>query len=439
MNHPSPRPDVVVVGGGIGGLGAALALSRKGLSVRVLERASEFGEVGAGLQIAPNCTRILNEYGLLDEAKQLGVLPESMVMKDAVDASELTRLDLRDVERKYGFPYMVIHRSDLHGILLRACRRAGVDLVTDQAVVGYENTADGARALCADGHVEEAEVVIAADGLHSLTRRLLVDDEPVSSAYVAYRGAVPIEKVQQNDVSETDVVVYIGPKCHFVQYPLRGGEMFNQVAVFESDKALAGEEDWGPPDELDAAFAKTCEQVQQGLPLLWRDRWWRMFDRDPIANWVHGRIALLGDAAHPPLQYMAQGAIMAIEDGWVLAEHVGAQQTTRTATGSGVDWDAALAAYNAVRPPHCARVITTARSWGALWHLDGIARRQRNVLLRERDTYDYTYTDWIFGPTALTLEQEPEPYPTRSLDSVEIPQTPSLNGASADVGITTVA
>jgi 3-hydroxybenzoate 6-monooxygenase len=293
--------------------------------------------------------------------------------------------------------------------------------------------------LCEDGHVEEAEVVIAADGLHSAARRLLVDDEPVNSAYVAYRGAVPIDKVRENDVSETDVVVYVGPRCHFVQYPLRGGEMFNQVAVFQSPKALAGEDDWGTPDELEAAFANTCHQVQLGMPLMWRDRWWRMFDRDPIDNWVHGRIALLGDAAHPPLQYMAQGAIMAIEDGWVLAEHIGAQRPTRTDTGSGVDWDAALAAYNAVRPPHCARVITTARTWGALWHLDGIPRRQRNTLLRDRDITDYAYTDWIFGPTALTPDEEPDLYPTRSLDEVETEEPAIRNGTAAGVGVATFA
>jgi 3-hydroxybenzoate 6-monooxygenase len=423
MSDTSARPDVVIVGGGIGGLAAAFALVRKGLSVRVLERADEFGEVGAGLQLAPNCTRILDDYGLLDEAKSNGVLPESMVMRDALDSSELTRLDLRDVERTYGFPYMVMHRSDLHGILLRACERSGVELVTGRSAVGYDRTEHGACVHFEDGRVEEAEVVIAADGLHSVARKLLVDDEPVSSAYVAYRGAVPIEQVREHDISETDVVVYIGPKCHFVQYPLRGGEMFNQVAVFESPKAVAGEEDWGTPDELDAAFAKTCEQVQQGMPLMWRERWWRMFDRDPIMSWVHGRIALLGDAAHPPLQYMAQGAIMAIEDGWVLAEHVGAQQPVRTASGSGVDWDAALAAYDAVRPEHCRRVVTTARSWGELWHLDGLAREQRNAILRGRDTHDYAYTDWVFGPTALTPDQEPELYPTQSLDSVDVSVT----------------
>src|SRR5690606_4094436 len=231
---PAGRPDVLVVGGGIGGLGAAFALSRQGLRVRVLERAPAFGEVGAGLQIAPNCTRILDEYGLLDEARTLGVVPDGMVMRDALDSSELTRLDLRDLERRYGFPYMVIHRSDLHGIFLRACERAGVELLTDRTVVDYEQTEDGALVRLADGSTEEAPLVIAADGLNSVARTKLIGDDVVSSSYVAYRAAVPIEQVRDNGVAENDVTVYIGPRCHFVQYALRGGEMFNQVAVFES-------------------------------------------------------------------------------------------------------------------------------------------------------------------------------------------------------------
>ncbi|WP_433213542.1 FAD-dependent oxidoreductase [Microtetraspora malaysiensis] len=417
---PSTRADVIVIGGGIGGLSAALALTRRGLRVRVYEQAPAFGEVGAGLQLAPNCTRILDHYGLLKEATALGVLPETMVMKDAVDAGELTRLDLRDVERRYGHPYLVIHRSDLHGTLLRACDRAGVELLTDAHCTRYENIDGAARVRFADGGVDEAEVVIAADGLHSVARELLVGDEPVNSAYVAYRGAVPFEKVAGNDIHEKDVVVYVGPRCHFVQYPLRGGEAFNQVAVFESPKALAGEGDWGTPDELDAAFAGTCDQVQKGLPLMWRDRWWRMYDRDPITTWVTGRIALLGDAAHPPLQYMAQGAIMAIEDGWVLGEHVAAQRAQRTEDGSGVDWDRVLAAYEAVRPEHCRRVVTTARAWGELWHLEGVRRLQRNALLRGRDVHDYAFVDWIFGPTALTPEDEPEMFRPIPLDAAPL-------------------
>ncbi|WP_344457316.1 FAD-dependent oxidoreductase [Actinocorallia aurantiaca] len=404
--------DVLIVGGGIGGLSAAYALAREGLRVRVLERAREFGEVGAGLQIAPNCTRILHDYGLLDEAENLGVLPKTMVMRDALDGSELTRLDLVDLEREYGFPYMVIHRSDLHGIFLRACRRAGVDLITDARVVGYENTPSGAEVLLEDGRTDEARIVIAADGLRSVARRLLTDDQPVSSPYVAYRAAVPIEQVGRNiDLSE--VSVHIGPHCHFVHYGLRGGRMLNQVAVFRSPRALAGEKNWGTPDELDNAFATTCPDVQAGIPLMWRDRWWRMFDRDPIMTWVHGNITLLGDAAHPPLQYMAQGAIMAIEDGWVLARHVAAHR----AENGSIDWQAAFAAYEAVRPEHCRRVLTTTRAWGELWHLDGTARLQRNALLRARDTYDYSFTDWIYGPTALTPEEEPPMFTPIPLDS----------------------
>jgi len=423
----SGAPGAIVIGGGIGGLSCAVGLSRKGVRVRLFEKSAEFGEVGAGLQLAPNCTRILSDYGLLEEAIGLGVVPAYIRMLDALEGGELTRLDLGDVEKRYGFPYLVMHRSDLHGLLLREARRLGVELITSAGCAGYEDVRSGARVRFADGSTDQAEVVIAADGLHSVARRLLAGDEPVNSAYVAYRGAVPFEAVAENEIFERDVVVYIGPRCHFVQYPLRGGEMFNQVAVFESPKARAGAGDWGTPDELDAAFAGKCSPIQKGLPLMWRDRWWRMFDREPVMTWVKGRIALLGDAAHPPLQYLAQGAIMAIEDGWVLAEHAGRQTARRTGhspgtDSPGIDWDAALAAYEAVRPEHCRRVVETARDWGGLWHLDGEKREQRNAILRARDTYDYSFVDWIFGPTALTPDQEPEPYQAIPLDPAEVPR-----------------
>lgn len=419
MSDNESPPDAIIIGGGIGGLSCAVGLSRKGVRVRLYEKSAEFGEVGAGLQLAPNCTRILHAYGLLEEAIRLGVIPGHMRMLDAIDGGELTSLDLGDAEKRYGFPYMVMHRSDLHGLLLREARRLGVELITSADCVGYVSIPNGARVTFAGGGTDRAEVVIAADGLRSVARRLLVDDEPVNSAYVAYRGTVPFEAVAENEIFEKDVVVYVGPRCHFVQYPLRGGEMFNQVAVFESAKARAGIGDWGTPDELDAAFEGKCPPIQKGLPLMWRDRWWRMFDRDPIMSWVAERIALLGDAAHPPLQYMAQGAIMAIEDGWVLAEHVGRQAARRTSRSSGVDWTAALAAYDAVRPEHCRRVVETARDWGDLWHLDGKKRDQRNAILRRRDVYDYSFVDWIFGGTALTPDQEPDLYEAIALDSAD--------------------
>jgi salicylate hydroxylase len=411
MRTSTPTVEALIVGGGIGGLSTAFALARQGIAVRVLEQAPAFAEVGAGIQLAPNCTRILHDYGLLEEAKRQGVLPTSMTMRDAVDGTELTRLDLRDLEARYGFPYLVIHRSDLHGLLLRACQESGVDLCTDSTVVSYDLGPDQPSARLADGRIESANVVIAADGLHSVGRALLSNDDPVNSAYVAYRATVPIEQVQR-DVDLSEVTVYVAPQCHFVQYALRDGKELNQVAVFQSPKALAGQDDWGTPDELDQAFAATCETVRAGVAQMWRDRWWRMYDRDPIMRWVKGNFALLGDAAHAPLQYMAQGAIMAIEDGWVLGEHLTRQ---RRDEGS-VDWQAVLSAYEAVRPEHCRRVVATARKWGELWHVDGEARLQRNTVLRQRDTYDYSFIDWIYGPTALTPDHEPEMYRPMRLD-----------------------
>lgn len=415
------RADAIIVGGGIGGLAAATALTQQGLTVKVYERQADFGEVGAGMQLASNCTRILHELGLLEEATSLGVLPQRMVMRDALDAHILLDLDLAKVQQRYGFPYMVIHRSDLHGIFLRAAQRQGVELHAGMTCIAYENTPDGARVTFADGTTDDADVVFAADGIHSAARPTIVQDEPVNSAYVAYRGAVPFEQAAQNDVDPTAVQVYVGPGCHFVQYALRAGEMFNQVAVFESPKALAGEDDWGTPDELDAAFAGTCAQVQKGLPLMWRDRWWRMFDRDPIMNWLNGRIALLGDAAHPPLQYMAQGAIMAIEDGWVLAQHVARNRGTGSSgPGDRVDWDAVLAAYNAVRPEHCRRIVSTGRVWGELWHLRGTERLQRNAVFESIDVHEWAFTDWVWGPTALFPQDEPDMFTAIPLEPVRI-------------------
>ncbi|WP_169736868.1 FAD-dependent monooxygenase [Pseudonocardia spinosispora] len=379
--------DVVVVGGGIGGLGCALALRRAGLRVRVLEQDSQFGEVGAGLQVAPNATRILRSWGLLDDVVARGVRPRRLVLRDALDGAELTHLDAADLARRYGAPYILIHRGDLHSILLGACRDTGVELCTSVQVTGVEQEPARAVAISSDRR-DAASVVLAADGLGSGLRSLLNTDHLVSSGYVAYRGTVPVAELTETDgVTLDEMVIYIGPDCHLVQYPLRGGELLNQAAVFRSPKALAGEIEWGTPDELDAAFRHTCDAVRAGLPRLWRNRWWRMYDREPIGTWVDRRLALVGDAAHPMLQYLAQGACQALEDADCLAG----------ALGSTTDLDAALRTYDELRTVRTARVQRTARDWGKLWHCDGVSRAARNALLTDRTATDYRYIDWLYS------------------------------------------
>jgi salicylate hydroxylase len=385
--------DVLVVGGGIGGLAAAFALRRAGHEVRVLEQAAEFGEVGAGLQLAPNATRVLREWGLLEEVVATGVLPRRLALRDALTGDALTHLNVRgDFERRYRGPYVVAHRTDLHRILLEACRDSGVGLETNRHVLRVETTGDAVVGHCADGTVCRGAVALGVDGLNSTLRRAVVDDEPVNSGYVAYRGTLPLDAAAA-DVAADSMVIWIGPGRHFVQYALRRGEVLNQVAVFRSPAVARGEPEWGTPDELDAAFADSCEHVTKSLASMWRDRRWPMYDRVPIDRWTSGRLILLGDAAHPMLQYLAQGACQAIEDAHVLA----AQARKHAVDRGRVNWPAALAATERVRSPRVARVQHAARLWGEIWHVDGVARLIRNELFTTREPQDYRHLDWLYG------------------------------------------
>jgi salicylate hydroxylase len=250
MSRPGDT-DVVVVGGGIGGLSCAYALASGGHSVRLLERSGEFGEVGAGLQLGPNATRILREWGLLDEVATAGVLPRRLILADGLSGDALVEMDLTDDFRaRYGAPYVVVHRSDLHRILLEACRRAGVVLQTNSLVTGVDTVHGGAVTYCGDGRRYASGVTLAADGLSSTLRAAVVGDEEVFSGLVAYRGTIPI-----TGVPPTDVVGWIGPGCDFVEYALRGGKVRNLVATFVSPGYARGDTEWGTPDELDAMFA----------------------------------------------------------------------------------------------------------------------------------------------------------------------------------------
>lgn len=388
--------DVLVVGGGMAGLAAAFTLTENGAAVTLVEQAPEFGEVGAGLQLGPNSTRLLDRWGMLDEVIDVGVLPEHVVFRDALDGTRLLEQDVRgEFAEAYGAPYVVVHRSDLHRVLLERCRSAGVTLLNDVTIDSVV-TRDGiATATASDGRTFTAGAVIAADGLKSHLRTQVSDDEPVSSAFVAYRGTVPTAEVSDEQRID-DVLVFFGPHCHMVQYPLRGGELLNTVAVFRSRSFERGIEQSPGLEELQEAYEGCVPHVQESLKHLWHGVRWPMFDREPIERWIDGRMLLVGDAAHPMLQYLAQGANQALEDAAALESLT----QGRVFTDAGIDasaWDGVFEDFVRIRQPRTARVQRTARVWGESWHVSGLPRLLRNMLFQATEGHVQRHTDWVYG------------------------------------------
>jgi salicylate hydroxylase len=389
LNTKSLIP-LLIVGGGIGGLTTALALARKGFPVHLIEREAEFGEIGAGIQLAPNASKVLDELGVLAEISKYVVYPEGIVWMDALSGKHITTLDLGDnFVKNYRYRYFVMHRSDLLTCLLQAClQNPLITLETSRPVVRVEDLGDTARVTCADGTAYETAALVAADGLHSVVRAQLIDDSaPICAEFVAYRGAIPIEEIS-NHAGLNNVFYWVGPNMHLVQYPVRRGELYNQVAVFKSTRYRPGADDWGTVDELEEKFSSACEGVRAGLVKIKRNRRWPLFDRLPADNWTRHRVTLLGDAAHPMLQYIAQGACQALEDAMCLAEKM---------EEFGGDIPKTFAAYQAERFPRTARVQTSARQFGEIAHIDGMGLILRNAYFARRASDDFTYTDWLYG------------------------------------------
>jgi 2-polyprenyl-6-methoxyphenol hydroxylase-like FAD-dependent oxidoreductase len=379
----------IVVGGGIGGLAAALGLARVGRSVTVLEKAPEFGEVGAGLQLGPNASRMLDRLGVLDAVHRSAVFPSHLTMCDICNGNVIAELDLgRKFKDRYGYPYVVMHRTDLHHALLDACRSMpAISLNTGCDVVDVVERGYAHIVVCGDGRKFEAEAVVGADGIRSVIRaRFISDEEPVDSGYVAYRGAVAMSEIATH-AGLDNVVLWTGHEIHLVQYPVRRGELYNQVAVFRSPTGANDTDLQGICAELDRRYASACSHVRRALPTIGRTRRWRLYDRKPVAGWSRGRIVLLGDAAHPMLQYLAQGACQALEDAVCLSERV---------REYGNDLERAFVEYEELRAPRTARVQSNARVFGDIIHADTAGQLTRNALLKFMASDDFRYVDWLY-------------------------------------------
>ena len=385
----SNDPPILIAGGGIGGLSAALALALKGQRVRVLEKAPEFGEIGYGIQMGPNVSRMLDRLGVLKALEPHSVFPDALRLIDALDNQEIARIALgnRFLER-YQYRYFVIHRRDLHGAILDACRQRGeITLEASRGLTGFVERGDSVIVRCENGAEYEGAALIGADGLWSPTRAAIVNDgAPRVAGHVTYRGVVPTGEII--DRSHLDsMTIWAGPDLHLVQYRLRGGTVMNNVATVSSRRFRRGEKNFGGPDELDEVFSHADPRVRDMLRYISRDRSWVLHDREPVTHWTAGRATLLGDAAHPTLQYLAQGANMAIEDGVVLAEKVAAARG---------DYNRAFLAYQRERMNRTARVVLSSRFFGDYIHADGGARELRNELARRRDPDNPWEIDWLY-------------------------------------------
>jgi 2-polyprenyl-6-methoxyphenol hydroxylase-like FAD-dependent oxidoreductase len=389
MNRASRIP-VLIVGGGIGGLATALALARAGCPAHVLEKSEQFAEIGAGLQLAPNATQMLDRLGILDEIRKHAIFPRQLVMMDALSGKPITALDLgQKFLAHFGYPYIVMHRGDLLGVELAACQaESRITLESSKDVVSVEELDDGARVRCSDGSIYECDALVGADGLWSTVRKVIHDDgPPLCSQFVAYRGTLPIQEAPDGSDFQ-NMTIWIGPDLHFVQYVVKSGELFNQVAVFRSYRYKENSDDWGTVEELNQHFSKTCPRLQGAVSKVWRNRRWPMFDRLPLTNWTRNRITLLGDAAHPMLQYVAQGACQALEDAVCLGDMF------REFAG---DPGGAFRHYQEHRIARATRVQQTARFFGDVMHVHGVGVPLRNALLAKRAADDFEYFEWLYG------------------------------------------
>ena len=384
--------SVILAGGGVGGIAAALALTRQGHTVLVLEQAPQLGEIGAGIQLGPNAFAAFDALGIGPIARSRAVYTDEMVMHDAIDETCVCRVPTGEAFReRFANPYAVIHRADVHRSLLEGAEASDrIRVVTGTTVQRVEQDGDSVTVFDTKGNQFRGGFLIGADGIKSAVRRQYVGDEARVSGHVVYRAVVDRHDFPA-DLQWNAASIWVGPNCHLVHYPLRGGEQYNVVVTFHS----RDQEEWsvreGNREEVLSYFDGICAKARQliELPKDWKR--WATADREPIGQWVFGRVALLGDAAHPALQYLAQGACMAMEDAVTLGEALRVNDD---------DVDRALAHYQRSRVSRTARVVLSAREMGRIFHAKGVERLVRNDLWKGRTPERfYDALEWLYGWT----------------------------------------
>jgi salicylate hydroxylase len=393
------RDAFIIVGGGIGGLAAALGLARKGRKSIVLEQASKFGEIGAGVQLAPNAFDAFDYLGIGERARNGAVFIDELVLMDAVAGGRIVGIPVGERFRaRFGNPYAVVHRADLHDALLDACRDSGlVDLRVSSRVMDYDQDGSGVTANLQSGDRISGVALIGADGLWSTIRQRVVDDgPPLVAGHTTFRSVIPTEKMPE-DIRWNAAVLWAGPKCHLVHYPLKDWKVFNLAITTDNGakEPVAGQ----PVDvaEVHRNFPNIGDRARQIIDHGEGWRRWVLCHREPVRNWVDGRVALLGDAAHPMLQYMAQGACQAMEDAVCLAHLI---------EESGGDIERTLLRYNELRAPRSGRVQLTARLLGDhFFHAAGATADIRNTALHACSADDfYNSLAWLYDRAGLGID-----------------------------------
>ncbi|MFC4524302.1 3-hydroxybenzoate 6-monooxygenase [Cupriavidus pinatubonensis] len=381
---------VLIIGGGIGGLAAALALARKGIRIELLEQAEQIGEIGAGIQLAANAFAAMDALGVGEAARGRAVFTDYLSLRDAIDTHEIARVDVGTPYReRFGNPYAVIHRADIHLSILEAVKdHPLISFRTATRVEKLEQDERGVTVIDQRGERHQADAVVGCDGVKSAIRDALIGDAPRVTGHVVYRAVVEVENMPK-DLQVNAPVVWAGPNCHLVHYPLRGGQQYNLVVTFHSRE----QETWGvregSKEEVLSYFDGIHALPHQMLdrPTSWKR--WATADRDPVERWSFGRATILGDAAHPMTQYVAQGACQALEDAVTLGAAVEA---------AGNDFEAAFKLYEQARIPRTARVLYAARDMGRVYHAKGVDRMVRNSLWTGRtQTQFYDALQWLHG------------------------------------------